>query len=561
MSEALKYLKKYFFTHPKVVDYGERRIIMIVLGVVSLSVIILAVLGINRPWMIGLLATLVVSHALTLRGSHRTASMLTTISGMIVVTSLIYINGGIRDTAMLGLIVVIIAASLMNGRLGLLVFGLFSLIVVNLLGVGEWQGWFVTKFSRFNYLADYLVANLVILMVIALQWAVISRLNENTRKARAELAERKQTEKALVESEARYRFVVQEAPLGIIIIDPKGAIEQVNPSAQFLLGFSQQELVGTDPAMLFDDEKDDVRALKAGQTIRIERILVRKNKAKITVIGGTKQMPDGRYLYIFQDITNRKQMEDATQRLNEQLDQRVQERTAELEASNRELEAFSYTVSHDLRAPLRGIVGFSKMLLSDFSDELAPEARAMLHRINENGKQMGALVDDLLAFSRLGRQPLKKYTLTPEQITQMVNDVIAEVAAGTDRTIDWQVGKLAGCEADPTLLKQVWVNLISNAYKFTRGVNPARIEIDMTPGLAYYVRDNGTGFDMKYASKLFGVFQRLHHASEFEGTGVGLAIVQRIIQKHGGVIWTEAQPGLGAAFYFTLPETSEKEKE
>ncbi len=547
-------------------NYGndDRSIIFAVLGIVSAATVILLVLDINRIWMFGLLVILIVAHILTLRGYLRQAGMLTTAGGMVVLTSLIFINGGIRDTAMQGLIIIIIAASLLNGRIGAIAFGGMILLIVLILGIGEYQGWIINRFSAYNKIGDYFAIINIILLVTALQWAVISRLNENTRQAKAELAERKQAEKALRESEERYRFIVQEAPMGIIIIDQAGKIEQANPVALFMLGYAQREMVGADPSMLFDDHHADIQSTQTELTIRAERILVRKNGLRLTAMGGTKKMPDGRFLYIFQDISERKKAEEAARLLNEQLDQRVRERTIELEASNRELEAsnreleaFSYTISHDLRAPLRGIVGFSEILISDYDQQLPQDAHTMLKRISENGKQMGTMVDALLAFLRLGRQVLKKSYLHPKEIEIMLDEIIQTIGDEPPREVAWVIGELPGCKADPSLLKQVFTNLLSNAYKFTRGCDQARIEIGSTQterGLAFFVRDNGTGFDMKYAGKLFGVFQRLHHADEFEGTGVGLAIAQRIILKHGGQIWVEAQPGQGATFFFILPD-------
>jgi light-regulated signal transduction histidine kinase (bacteriophytochrome) len=223
------------------------------------------------------------------------------------------------------------------------------------------------------------------------------------------------------------------------------------------------------------------------------------------------------------------------------------------EASNRELEAFSYSVSHDLRAPLRHISGFSKILSEEYSASLPPEAQHHLQRIQEGTQQMGQLVDDLLSLARIGRQGLR---LRVTRLKPLVEEVISESLPDTaERKVEWKIGNLPFVECDPALMKQVFQNLVSNALKFTRPRSPAVIEIGQetqagTP--VVFVRDNGVGFNMKYSDKLFGVFQRLHRPEDFEGTGVGLATVQRIIQKHGGRIWTEAELDKGATFYFTL---------
>jgi light-regulated signal transduction histidine kinase (bacteriophytochrome) len=223
---------------------------------------------------------------------------------------------------------------------------------------------------------------------------------------------------------------------------------------------------------------------------------------------------------------------------------------AELEAVNRDLEAFAYSVSHDLRAPLRAIDGFSRILLADYAPTLSDEPQHYLQLVRQNAQQMGCLIDDLLTFSRLSRQPLNKQSITPTRLVREVWDDLRPEQEG--RRVDIVISDLPACRADPTLLKQVFVNLLSNALKFTRQREVAQIEVGCREGHVYFVKDNGVGFDMQYAHKLFGVFQRLHRAEEYEGTGVGLAIVQRIIHRHDGRVWAEAEVDKGATFYFTL---------
>lgn len=246
-------------------------------------------------------------------------------------------------------------------------------------------------------------------------------------------------------------------------------------------------------------------------------------------------------------------------KLNESLERRVLERTSQLEAANKELDSFSYSVSHDLRAPLRAIDGFSRILLEDFGASLPADGQAYLQKVRDNTLQMATLIDDLLAFARLGRHPLDKHVIDPNRIVRRCLEEMAQDREG--REVEIVLGELPACHADPALLKQVWTNLLSNAIKYTRKHATARIEIAaITKSTAvphgvettYFVKDDGAGFDMKYVDKLFGVFQRLHRATDYEGTGVGLAIVQRIIQRHGGLIWAEAIPDQGATFYFTV---------
>ncbi len=235
------------------------------------------------------------------------------------------------------------------------------------------------------------------------------------------------------------------------------------------------------------------------------------------------------------------------------LEERVAERTAQLESANRELEAFSYSVSHDLRAPLRAVDGFSQAVIEDFGDLLPEEGRRQLQIIRYSAQRMGALIDDLLTFSRLSRQPLVKKTVDTRAL---VRTALQELGSPwPNRQVEVHVADLPASLGDPALLKQAWLNLLSNALKYTRKKAPAVLEIgsEIRPeGSVYFVRDNGTGFDMKYAGKLFGVFQRLHRMEDYEGTGVGLATVQRIIHRHGGRIWAEAAVDQGASFFFTL---------
>jgi two-component system sensor histidine kinase/response regulator len=251
--------------------------------------------------------------------------------------------------------------------------------------------------------------------------------------------------------------------------------------------------------------------------------------------------------------------ETRVRHLNESLERRVADRTAELAAANRELETFTYSVSHDLRAPLRQIDGFSRILVEHVGPGLDSKSQHYLRRIQEGTQHMGRLVDDLLNLAQLGRQHVRT---RPTPLDAIVNAALGGLRAGLgDRIIQWAIGGLPTVECDPGLMRIVFTNLLSNAIKYTRPREVAIIEVACTVSngpCTVFVRDNGVGFNMKYADKLFGVFQRLHRADQFEGTGVGLATVQRIIHKHGGEIWAEAEPDQGATFFFTLARRGDR---
>jgi light-regulated signal transduction histidine kinase (bacteriophytochrome) len=259
-------------------------------------------------------------------------------------------------------------------------------------------------------------------------------------------------------------------------------------------------------------------------------------------------------LVLAHDVTERLHAEAEVQRLNAGLEERVRQRTAELESVNRELEAFSYSVSHDLRAPLRHIAGFAELMREHSSGSLDDSAKRYLGIISDSVAQMGKLIDDLLLFSKTGRAEMHHERI---DMQALVNEVVAECAQEMEgRKIEWEIASLPEAQGDRPMLKQVWLNLISNAIKYSRLRERATIKIGCEQNdeaLAFYVQDNGAGFDMEYADKLFGVFQRLHRSEDFEGTGVGLANVQRIVSRHGGCTRAFGKVDEGATFYFSLP--------
>lgn len=355
----------------------------------------------------------------------------------------------------------------------------------------------------------------------------------------------------------------------VAITDPQGKITYVNDKFCAISRYAREELIGQDHRIINSAHhpKEFIRDLWT--TIRRGHVWSGeiKNRAKdgsdywvaTTIVPFLGE--DGKprqYVAIRTDITERKQAETEVLRLNAELEQRVALRTAQLEESNRELEAFSYSVSHDLRAPLRGIDGFTRILQDDYADKLDAEGRRVLGIICGESRRMGCLIDDLLRFSRLSRQELAVSTVDMTQLARDVFDVL--IAAKPKHAPRLVLKPLPPIPGDRATLRQVFVNLLGNAVKFTAHQPEPVIEVGGTDDggmVTFYVKDNGVGFDERFSAKLFGVFQRLHSEEEFEGTGVGLALVQRIIHRHGGRVWTEGRLGLGATFYFTLPQATE----
>jgi PAS domain S-box-containing protein len=419
-------------------------------------------------------------------------------------------------------------------------------------------------------------------------------------------AERQQAMEGLEKANAYNRSLLEASLDPLVTISPHGKITDVNSAAETVTGRARGELIGADFSDYFTDPEKARRGyqqvFKEG-LVRNYELEVRHQDGSTTPVlynASVYRDPGGEVVGVFaaaRDITTRKRAEAEIRKLNEELERRVRLRTAQLQASNKELESFSYSVSHDLRAPLRAMDGFSRILLEEYRPLLPAQAQKYLDFVRGSAVHMGELIDGLLALSRLGRTELKK---RPVEVSDIVRQSIDDLRAEWEgRTVEFVVGVLPSCVADPLLLRQVFVNLLSNALKFSQKQEKARIEVgalraceapvaqsiaaraqasgpEGAPAFpdvqsqegvpvpqalpqmlqpdawVYYVRDNGVGFNMRYVDKLFGVFQRLHHQDDFKGTGIGLATVQQIIHKHGGQVWAEGEINKGATFYFTL---------
>jgi PAS domain S-box-containing protein len=394
-----------------------------------------------------------------------------------------------------------------------------------------------------------------------------------------DVTERRETERRTRESEERFRTLFEQLPIPSQVFAPDGTSIRVNAAWQRLYRLPERSLSGynlfRDPQLTKAGVLDWIRLAFEGTPVTVPVIAYDIGRAAgrresdvhwlsarfFPVMDAAERVLE--VCCVYDDVTEQYLAEQEVHRLNAELEQRVSDRTQELREANQELEAFSYSVSHDLRAPLRHITSFASMLYDDAAPSLSGQSRRYLQIIRDSSKRMGQLIEDLLAFSRLSRSELRCAPVALNEILRQAQHELHLLMDGRD--IIWDIEALPEVLGDGSLLRQVYVNLLSNALKYTRSRHPAHITIgcltDHPTEFIFFVRDNGVGFDMQYSDKLFGVFQRLHSAKDFEGTGIGLANIRRIIARHGGRTWAEAAVNEGATFYFSLPRSRKESGE
>ncbi len=542
-------------------DVFLRGILVFSLIITSLATLLMSFAGGGQGQILlinGILsACLLVLLYLQRRGWLRRVSLILVLLFWAYITFDLIGFGGIRNPISTAFLLLILVAGTLLGQAGVmltLILSIASTLAIVYLEISGHLPPAITDLSPLQHWISFVTTLLGSGVVMVLWQRSITRAMDQ---ARADLAERTRAEVALRQSESKLRSLLAALPDVIVIFDARGTIHEVFTGRLEQMAAMSAEMVGKSIHDLMPESAtrgiQEVldRAIIGGG---VEEFQYRMGKSWFEAHAVAYLADDEtQVLWLARDITRQKNAEDEIRLLNTELEDRVQKRTAEMETVVQQLEEFTYTVSHDLRTPLRGVNGFTGILLNDYKNYLPPEGQELLLRIQRNSLNMGKLIDDLLEFSRLGR---KSITQRQVDLAGLCHEALQDFEQDiSNRSVKITIQDMPYARADYDLMKSVMTNLLSNALKFTRRKEHPVIEVGSTRKdgkTVYFVRDNGVGFDMNYAHKIFGVFQRLHEDNDFEGTGVGLAIVQRIISKHGGQVWAESEVHEGTTFYFTL---------
>ena len=555
-----------FFTPPRLLataDAARGRMVYWMAGTIALSttasqLTLMALVPAEWPRFLAIMllvwAICLGDLVFVYRGRVAAAGWFQTIAVWALLTTAAATTGGVSGQTITGQLLVVALGGLLVGWRGGLGFAVLALATVVALAVTETvgvlpePGYAQTPATRAVTLATYIVVLAVV------QVLVMRNLQGARDSALQELREREA-------AESFSDLLVESAPAIFFVIDAQGRRLRWNKRYEELMGmateeFSRLELLGT---IVAEDRPAVARkiaeAFASGSAELVARV-GRGPSARDVLLTGRRVELDGTPCVagFGLDVTDLKHAEAEVHALNEDLEARVGERTAQLEEALRALESFSYSVSHDLRAPLRAINGYATIIETDYGASFDEEGRRQLERIRENTERMAQLIDDLLRFSRLGRQQLVRERVDMHGLAQAVFDEV--VTPGQRAVVKFEIAPLPDAWGDAGMLRQVWVNLFENALKFSRDRERPSIAVESGSGDAgpvYLVRDNGVGFDDRYSGRLFSVFERLH-GNEYEGTGIGLAICKRIVEAHGGQMWCESSPGAGSTFSFMLPE-------
>ena len=504
----------------------------------------------------------------TRRGKVRLASFLVLLFFLIVTTFILFNGNGIHDISIIAYPVIILLGSLLVRRQSFIILTALCIISIGLVVIGELNGWIVTPFSQVTEYSDILNVAIVLgIMAVSANllgenlYSSLDRARQNERALAETNLQLEQQAEEIQASEARWRSLVENAPDMIMNVLRDGTIEYTNAR-----GGSTAEVTGRTvyDFMSPDDREMAQKAIASvfntGQPTRYEVVGY--------LLDGTQGWFSVRLSPVFHgdqvisltlistNITEQKKVEEEVHQLNATLEQRVAARTAELETKNREMETFTYSVSHDLKAPLRGIDGYSRLLLDDHADQLDEQGASFLRTIRQATEQMNRLIDDLLAYSRLERRSVSMVKINPREL---IDNILAERSQElTSRNVHISISlPCLLITAEPEGLAQALRNLLDNALKFTRSVVEPCIEIggfETETACTLWMKDNGIGFDMKYHDRVFEIFQRLHRLEEYPGTGIGLALVRKVMQRVGGRAWAESAPGAGATFFLEIPK-------